>query len=258
MNNIDYDQRLAFVHGLLEREYNLSVRGHAVSQLARANNPPQVQEVTPIEYDPQCPFPYNNFVYRIDLGSPLTQDVIAVNGQQPGSRSISAGTIALVVRLANAAAGLNDTNRVENEVACMSLAREALNFLPHSIVPHVYGWGSAHDGGQGWIAQEFMPGVTLDRDFQSMGAPDKGKILEQIANIFAALQRFQIPESMTGYGGLTFDSNRAIVAAAMTKFSGGPFDTYAAFFQATLHQQLAAARKSPSRRLEGKWTRRTA
>lgn len=54
--------------------------------------------------------------------------------------SIPEGTKELIMRLTNPATeGMNMANRVENEVAIISLASAALdNFQPH-VMPRVYG-----------------------------------------------------------------------------------------------------------------------
>ena len=64
------------------------------------------------------------------------------------------------MRLSNAAAGLNDVNRVENEVAAMNMFCDALSHISAHMVPKVYGWGSAAEG-QGWIFQEYIAGKNL-------------------------------------------------------------------------------------------------
>ena len=146
-----------------------------------------------------------------------------------------------VFRLSNAAAGLNDVNRVENEVATMSLFRDAMSHISTHIVPEVYGWGSAANG-QGWILQEHMTGKSLT--FKSMRMQDKRKIILQIAEIFEALQRYRLPDTVKEYGGLRFDEHGVIVSAPMTLIDGGPFQSYEALYSEIINSQLILAEQS--------------
>jgi hypothetical protein len=50
-----------------------------------------------------------------------------------------------------------------------------------------------------------MPGHSLDDIFDTMPLEEKRSILAQMAKIIHALQSFPIPESITEYGGVTFD-----------------------------------------------------
>lgn len=147
----------------------------------------------------------------------------------------------VVIRLSNAAAGLNDANRVENEVATMSLFRDALSHVSTHIVPKVYGWGSAANG-QGWICQEYMTGKSLE--FKSITIQDKHTILLQIAEIFEAIQKYQLPDTIKEYGGLRFDETGVIVSAPITLIDGGPFQSYEALYYEIIHSQLMVADKS--------------
>ena len=105
MNHANYEQRLEFVQEIVQQRYSLTAAA-----------------IKPIDYDPYCQFPYNNFVYCVDLVRPFDNDETLMNYiSQPGVVSIPSGTTRLVMRLSNAAAGLNDRNRVENEVAAMTL-----------------------------------------------------------------------------------------------------------------------------------------
>lgn len=92
----------------------------------------------------------------------------------------------------------------------ISLAASALSgFEPH-VVPSVYGWSSAATpSSQGWILQELMPGTPLDESFESMHLDQKKIILAQMAKFLKVLQDFALPESITGYGGVTFDAEFA-------------------------------------------------
>lgn len=204
----------------------------------------KILNINPLDYDPEFPISYNNFVYSVKLSSPTTSASIKPTLSQPGSQPIPDGASVLVVRLSNVAAGLNEINRVQNEVAAMSLVRDALGGSFDSPVPRVYGWASVHNG-QSWIIQEYMQGKAQDQAFKTMNVSDKRKILRQMAEVVKVLQRYQLPLSIQGYGGLSFDQSGSIVSAAMTTIHAGPFDTYEALCRAMLQSSLAEAEQSP-------------
>ncbi|KAJ5322840.1 hypothetical protein N7452_011129 [Penicillium brevicompactum] len=128
----------------------------------------------------------------------------------------------------------------------MTLARAALdpNFEPH-VVPRLYGWtGTTSEKGepqQGWILQELMPGIPLEEKLDDMEFEEKKEMFSQIARILKGLQDFQLPASITQYGGLTFDDENNIVSSPMTTTSNGPWSSYEAAFEAQLKQALEKA-----------------
>jgi hypothetical protein len=140
---------------------------------------------------------------------------------------------------------LPDHNRVENEVGMMLLFRQALanHHLGH-LIPDVYGWGSA-EGGQGWILQEFKHGSQLDRVFETASDQLKQSILTQMADIVYAMQAFEVPQTVTEYGGVSFSPAGELVSGPMTTLSKGPFQTYAQSYKVFFEQQLTASDKSP-------------
>jgi hypothetical protein len=140
---------------------------------------------------------------------------------------------------------LPDHNRVENEVGMMLLFRRALanHHLGH-LVPDIYGWGSA-EGGQGWILQEFKQGLQLDRIFETASDQLKQSILTQMADIVHAMQTFEVPHTVTEYGGVSFSPTGEIVSGPMTTLSREPFQTYAQLYKVFFEQQLTASDKSP-------------
>jgi len=167
-----------------------------------------------------------------------------VDQQLPGVHEIPYGLSTFVIRLTNSAAGYNDKNRVENEVAALSIARDALRTkLPH-LVPRVFGWCSASNG-QGWILQERMPGTPLLEDFDSMSDEAKGIILGQIADIVACFQRYQLPYTIREYGGLDFGPSGEYVSAPLSILDGGPFSSYEAFVRGIVQSKLAKADADP-------------
>jgi len=230
MNHTNFEQRLDFIRTTIRQQYGLSTIA-----------------IDPIEYDPQCMFPYNNFVYRVELSrspSPESQrrKVLDAAAAQPGTVAIPDSAQHVVMRLSNAAAGLNDQNRVQNEVAAMSLARKAL--APREIVPAVHGWASAAKY-QGWILMEYMRGTPLDANFEEMSSDNKKKTLKEVAGIVLAMQQYELPGSIQGFGGLDFDCDGNIVSGPLTVFSCGPFPTYSMLVKSLLYEQLAATEKSP-------------
>jgi hypothetical protein len=149
------------------------------------------------------------------------------------------------MRLANPdAEDMNKTNRVENEVAIISLASRALDHHKPSIVPSVYGWGSAAaPSSQGWILQQMMPGSPVDLD--KLDTEHQKVVLSQMAGILSALQKAQLPASVTGFGGLTIDARGQIVSAPMTTVDAGPWPSYQDSFTARFQIALEKADASP-------------
>ncbi|TAQ88973.1 hypothetical protein B7494_g2714 [Chlorociboria aeruginascens] len=231
-NHANYQARLDFVQHLLRERLGLTENA----------------DIIPIQYDPESPFKYNNFVYRIYLPSPITSDHnVEERPRQPGCVSIPDGTEELIMRLANPdAEGMNAKNRIENEVAIITLASAALSaFEPH-VVPSVYGWGSAAgESSQGWILQELMPGTPVDEAFSTMNLQQKKQILAQMAELLNTLQAYQLPKSITGFGGVTFDDAGNILSAAMTSVGAGPWPSYEASFKGQLEVALKNADGNP-------------
>lgn len=192
-------------------------------------------------YDKECPFPYNNFVYHVTFTETKYPKQYVVKGRpQPGTSPLPAGSLNLIVRLTNSDAdGLSGKNRVQNEVACMSLARRAL-----PIVPNVYGWKAAKTE-QGWMAQEFMRGEILQSHFVNLAASLQNEILLQLATILAALQNITLPRQIEGYGGLTYDEEHGtMIGGEMTTLAAGPFQSAAAKYKAVFDNKLEIADQS--------------
>ncbi|KAI0400456.1 kinase-like domain-containing protein [Xylaria palmicola] len=188
-------------------------------------------EVVPIQYDPESPFKYNNFVYRATLTAPKDG---FLEPRQPGTVALPAGTKELIVRLANPdAEGMHPQSR-------------ALRARLPRVVPNVYGWGSAASG-QGWILQELMPGEPVDDAFASMDLSQKRQIFAQKAELLKALQDFTLPDSISGFGGVTFaaDGSGRIVSTAMTAVGAGPWSSYEESFEGRLLVALQKADDNP-------------
>ncbi|OTA90239.1 hypothetical protein M434DRAFT_78189 [Hypoxylon sp. CO27-5] len=208
--------------------------------------------LTPIAYVEHCPFHFNNFIYKVDLESPAIPATFP--NQQPCTFTPPAeGVSTLVIRMSNPLAeGLNNANRVENDVAAQYLARQSLQSagLP-SVVPAVYAWAPCRysdvpgEAGFGWTMTEFKTGSDLDAEFPSLALDDAIDAVQQLASILAAIQGAKIPETVTKFGALTLDGQGVIRSGQPPLLPAGPFDTYADLWVAKLQTQLNESDKSP-------------
>ncbi|KAI0129734.1 hypothetical protein BJ170DRAFT_719732 [Xylariales sp. AK1849] len=194
-------------------------------------------QVSTVAYVEHCPFPFNNFIYKQPCTLPPPEEGIST----------------IIVRMSNPLAeGLNNANRVENDVAAQQLAREALHAagLP-SLVPDVYAWERCRheevpsEIGFGWTISEFKTGSDLDGEFPGLSLDEKKQVIKQIADIFTALQRARLPQGVTQFGALTINDAGDIVNGQMPLLSGGPWNAYADIWVAKLQLQLEDADKSP-------------
>lgn len=196
-------------------------------------------KVNTVAYQEGFPFPYNNFVFAVHVDRSASQNP-PLSSKQPGSQPIPANESTFIFRLPNPVSGYNNKVRVQNEVAALSLAREALQPSLSHLVPRVYGWASAEHG-QGWILQQHMSGDCLLDEFSSLSAQGKANILEQMADILACFQRFQLPSTIDKYGGIRFDESGKYVNTALSIFDAGPFETYPELLRATITSKLTQA-----------------
>lgn len=175
-------------------------------------------------------------------------------GTQPGtSKASSDGITTLVIKLSNPAAeGMNNSNRVENDVAAQHLVRQSMaqiGLVP--LIPAIYAWARAtttsatNEDGFGWIISELKHGVDLDSEFFSLEFEDKRQVLKQIAAILKAIQGAKLPEGVTKFGGLTFGSNGRIVSGEAPLFKGEPVGSYVKWRIRKLCKQLEEAAQSP-------------
>ncbi|KAM7203173.1 hypothetical protein V8F20_004115 [Naviculisporaceae sp. PSN 640] len=225
-------------------------------------------EITPLAYVENCPFPFNNFIYRVTLSpdTPIQAGNATFPSQpctSPVSSSGSGFPTSIVIRLSNPAVeGLNNTNRVQNEVAAMYLTKQSakkIAGLDEDIIPAVYAWapyiGSIDTSSDpnieerfGYIITEFKPGVDLDSVFWSLSLKTKKSVLGQMADLLYAVQNVQLPETTADkFGGVTINGERNIVAGGMTLLpgnDGGPFTSLSELWVARLRNQLAGAEKS--------------
>ena len=214
----------------------------------------QPASIETLAYDVRCPFHFNNFIYKTILSRPATQHSSKLLGKQPGTLPLPEdGTSVLVVRLSNPRAeGLNNANRVENEVASQYLVRKSLEKDNRPlVVPAVYAWGPCRfqeqpdETGFGWSIIEFKQGSELDSVFDTLSIEEKSSVIEQITDSFMSIQRAQIPDSVTQFGAMAFGASGQIIIGQMPLLSGGPWDTYSSLWTAKLKAQLNDSDKSP-------------
>ncbi|KAF2224863.1 phosphotransferase enzyme family-domain-containing protein [Elsinoe ampelina] len=221
-----YQTRLTFINELLTERYHI-----------------KVTKIQPVAYEADFPFPYNNFVYLVE--AQIQADTFQRIGTQYGTEPVPTDASQFIVRLPNPVSGYNDQVRVENEVASLALGRAALlRNDGTNLVARVFAWGSAKGGHQGWIVQEYMPGQPLAQDFEAMELDKQKIILGQMADVIGALQRFDVPESIKQYGGLTYTTDGSMVSSAMSILDGGPFQTYAELVLGTIRSKLTKADKN--------------
>ncbi|KJR87607.1 uncharacterized protein SPSK_01776 [Sporothrix schenckii 1099-18] len=203
-------------------------------------------------YSDDYQWPYNNFLYQVKLAKPASTSIFP--GTQPGtSKAPPEGVSVLVLKLSNLrASGMNNTNRVENDIAVQSLVRQSMvQAKIASLVPAIYAWApatstdaNADESCYGWTMSELMRGIDLDLEFASLKFTDKVIVLGQIAAAFSAIQAARLPEGVTGFGGLTFNSSGEIVSGEAAFLKSSPQDSYTGWKQAKIMMELQEAAKS--------------
>ncbi|KAI0429806.1 kinase-like domain-containing protein [Xylaria sp. FL1042] len=208
-------------------------------------------KITPIQYEHDFPFKYNNFVYRLSLPTGISGGLGDADGSRKpkhrGCVPIPAGTKDFILRLSNPdAEGMHQETRVQNEVGILTLASAALCHIKPTVVPRVFGWSSASRDHPGWILEELMPGVPLAEAFdKTMSLDQKKEILAQMARLLKALQNYPLPESIKGWGGVTFDDSGAIVSASLTSVGAGPWSSFEDSYRGRLKIALSKADINP-------------
>lgn len=219
----------------------------------------QCADITPLRWNEDQTFPYNNFIYKVSLSSLATAEHFAAASQSrqpctdlPPSEGIST----VIVRLSNPRAlGMNNANRVENEVAAIHLARDAIAPVgPEytNLVPAVFAWKAATDPnpvdetGFGWIVMEYLTGSSLYKQFKTFDMGKKNSIIIGIAAIFSAIQGITLPPGVDRFGGLTINAAGDIVSGQETMQSspGGPWKEYDDVWRHQLLCQLKGADNS--------------
>ncbi|KAI3325201.1 kinase-like domain-containing protein [Xylariaceae sp. AK1471] len=238
-NHAHYQARLDYIKEILADYLNLP--NEAIEQT----------KITPIQYEDDFPFKYNNFVYRLSLPTGISGGLGDANGsgkpKQPGCVPIPAGTRDFILRLSNPdAEGMHQETRVQNEVGILTLASAALCHIKPTVVPRVFGWSGASRDYLGWILEELMPGAPLAEAFdKTMSLDQKTGILAQMAGLLKALQDYPLPESINGWGGVTFDDGGAIVSASMTSVGAGPWPSFEDSYRSRLKVALSKADTNP-------------
>ncbi|KAM3542052.1 hypothetical protein ARSEF1564_005008 [Beauveria bassiana] len=176
----------------------------------------------------------NNHVYMINLGKALKSDKVS-HDVKPFTVAVPAGTSHLVMRIARAHNNVEDSIRIRNEVAFLTLAQEALAEVDPLLVPRVFGWDDATE--PSYILQEFKHGESISCDYlQGLSEQDVASVCQQLAAVTTALQGYRLP--VDGYGGLTFDDAGKMSTTKVIFRTGGPFLTYTDYLKATLEWQL--------------------
>lgn len=192
----------------------------------------------------------SNFVYHIALeGS--TEHSQQLDNKHPGTSDLPQGTARLILRVPNPDVPFNQSVRVQNSVAAADLMRQALKDadLSPGLVPSIYAWDTAGPDadGCGWIVEQHMEGLgNQDFAFNSYPLDSQHAILQEMADILAALQRFQLPESCLGYGSLAYNEQGEIITVPLViEPYSGPYDTVHAFYSGMFDEQLKEADRSP-------------
>ncbi|KAI0098901.1 kinase-like domain-containing protein [Nemania sp. FL0031] len=240
-NHAHYHARLDYIKQILADYLNLSAE--VIDQT----------KITPIQYEHDFPFKYNNFVYRLSLAIGTSGGLRDVDESRTpkhqGCVPIPAGTRDFILRLSNPdAEGMHQETRVQNEVGILTLASAALRHINPNVVPRVFGWSGATRDHLGWILEERMPGAPLADAFdKTMSLGQKKEILAQMTGLLKALQDYPLPASIKGWGGVTFDDDDggAIVSASMTSVGTGPWSSFEDSYKSRLEVALSKADINP-------------
>lgn len=76
-------------------------------------------------------------------------------------------------------------------------------------------------------------------DLEALSKQDLNSVCQQLAAVAGALQNYQLPATVKGYGGLTFDDAGTMSSTKIIFRTGGPFPTYRDYLKTTLEWQLA-------------------
>ncbi|KAH8742627.1 hypothetical protein F5883DRAFT_63305 [Diaporthe sp. PMI_573] len=214
----------------------------------------QASNISTLAHDEEYQYPFNNFLFKVELATPAFAS--SFPGTQPGtSKAPSDGVSELVIKLSNPAAhGVNNANRVMNDVAAQHLVRQSMakaGLAP--LIPDIYAWtpatttDEADEKGFGWIMSEFRSGVDLGPEFSSLELESQKHVLEQIAGVLGAIQAVNLPEGVTKFGGgLIFDSNGCIVSGESPFMQDvRPAGSYAEWRVSKLRSRLERAAESP-------------
>ncbi|GAO17456.1 hypothetical protein UVI_02052050 [Ustilaginoidea virens] len=208
-------------------------------------------------FSPEYEFRYNNYLFKVDLS--VTATSTSFPGSQPGTvPAPSDGITSLIVKLSNGNSEANITNRVENDVAAQYLVRQSMERAGlNPLAAAVYAWAPANTraGAEadafmdekdfGWTMMEVKPGVDFDTQFSDLDPADKEKCLQQVAMILKAVQDAKLPETVTMFGGLTFNSTGEIISGEPPLLKLSPVETYVEWKFGRLRKLMQEAAESP-------------
>jgi len=131
------------------------------------------------------------------------------------------------------------------------LARNALKSkgLPASIVQRVYAWSTSgpDPDGVGWILEEHMPGIgNAEFLFYTWTPEIQKRVLHQMADILAAIQQLELPDTVTGYGSLGYNEKGDIINVPLiVEPFTGPYNSFSDYYTDRLEISLKDAERSP-------------
>lgn len=182
----------------------------------------------------------NNLVFMIDLAEPVKDELQSKDDDpKPFTYAIPAGVTRLVARIPRPERGLEDSVRIRNQVASQALARKALADGNALLVPRVYDWD---DAAPGYMIEEFKSGEVISNDEWKALKEDEDAmkhVAKQVACFTKALQAYELPSGITGYGSITFDDAGNISASKRVFQYEGPFSTYREYLKRVIEWQLA-------------------
>lgn len=83
-----------------------------------------------------------------------------------------------------------------------------------------------------------MTRAPLDETLKQMPTSEKKDVFAQMAKIVGAMQRLQLPKSVTGFGGLTYNEHGELVSDVMTSVDEGPWEIYEESYRARIKLAL--------------------
>jgi hypothetical protein len=182
---------------------------------------------------------HNTEVFQIDLVTPLETDLwLQSQDRARGISYIPKGISRLVFRHTNPVAGLNEEYQIQNSVAIMSLARQALSSFPQRLVPLVFAWQDKAAAFPGWAVTEFVEGHNIAEEFHNMDVQNQDKVLTQVTQVLKGLQEFKLPTKH--FGGIGFDESGNFIGRPMNLPCGGPFNSYGELCRGMLDWQANA------------------
>lgn len=180
----------------------------------------------------------NNPFYKLKL---LVLESLPVScsthSRHSGTVTLPADAADAVTRISNPQALVNKNVRVQNEVVALSLMRDAFAAEWEDLVPPLYVWSPSSEG-RGWILQEYKQGVQLDHVFGDLKQNTQRNIVRQIVSVYKLIQNYELPASVQGCGGLSFDEAGHVVTGPTAIPCGGPFNTLPNIYSQMLRTQM--------------------